>query len=380
MRVRTVQWAAIIGVVVVLVLGGPLQTVAGAALEPRFMQVPNPAIVVRGDADGYGRVGDFTGDGTGDLLLVRGSGIGQVYVSHRDGTFAPPAPPFFVGVDVGRNARVSMADMDGDGRTDLVRVLDGAPSTLLSNGDGTFRPAPGSPDILGTTAPLVIADLNRDGVLDLVFAFSGRTRVALGTGSGAMGATTTLVAEGVPWRVVDADGDGIPDLFTEITVSQFQRVTAVYHGNGDGTFGARFTPEPGHVPLVPPTHDFNGDGVEDEVPYPEGGTVVAVGDVTGDGWADVVALDRDARVVVYVNVTGRAAAQPAPRVAPPPVAGAPAPVPQNRLAPPAVAPQPLPRAATSNSTPSAIVSAPLPKRAESTPQNYSVPNVAPPRR
>jgi RHS repeat-associated protein len=80
-------------------------------------------------ASGQFQVGDFNGDGRADLLhLVDGSSQAWLWTSLGDGTFAISG--FNAGSSYGiSSARARTADTDGDGRTDLVDVLDGTPYT-----------------------------------------------------------------------------------------------------------------------------------------------------------------------------------------------------------------------------------------------------------
>lgn len=88
-------------------------------------------------------------------------------------------------------AGVVAADVNGDGRADLIYTDYGATATsstthiLLSNGDGTFAPG----QILATAgASIAVADFNHDGHADLAWVSGtvglGRAYLALGNGDG----------------------------------------------------------------------------------------------------------------------------------------------------------------------------------------------------
>jgi hypothetical protein len=76
-------------------------------------------------------------------------------------------------INVGKRPyqRLRSADLNGDGKADIVTTnLDGESVTiLLGDGHGGFHEAPGSP-VKTAPAPwaVEIADVNRDGKLDLV--------------------------------------------------------------------------------------------------------------------------------------------------------------------------------------------------------------------
>jgi hypothetical protein len=85
-----------------------------------------------------------------------------------DGTFQQATIPIGSGA-----SSVALADLDGDGKTDLVIAHSkGDMSYLLGNGDGTFQSETHFP---GGAFPAwtAIADFNGDGKPDLAIADSG---------------------------------------------------------------------------------------------------------------------------------------------------------------------------------------------------------------
>jgi hypothetical protein len=127
---------------------------------------------------------DLNHDGKPDLIsdYFSGSSSGsfsQVALGNGDGTFTLlPSFPQYV---------VAIADLNGDGRPDAVYEVAGdiiQTGLMLGNGDGTF----GSPSNVfastGDGRALVaemVADMNGDGRADLVFVASGAVGVLLNT-------------------------------------------------------------------------------------------------------------------------------------------------------------------------------------------------------
>ena len=113
--------------------------------------------------------GDYSGDGRLDLILNRSIALTN---TGTGGTFAATAIP---GSAVGTAAQIHsiLASVDGDGSLALVRsygsvdLTPGAVVVQHYNGDGTFS-APDAYDTQVQGGPLAAADLNGDGKTDLV--------------------------------------------------------------------------------------------------------------------------------------------------------------------------------------------------------------------
>jgi hypothetical protein len=220
-------------------------------------------------------IADFNGDGKPDLMTADMpfySGVAgtlSLFPGNGDGTFGAsitlPAS--------GRPGRLAAADLNGDGKEDLVTTDDtnNVVAVYLGRGDGTFQTA--TTDAVGTSPEGVrIADLDGDGKLDVVTANSGSADVSVlrGDGDGTFRAAVNFAADVAPMDVAVADfnHDGHPDLVVadqgDGNSDTGDRVSLL-RGDGTGAFGAPINFPVGDQPSAILAADFNGDGAPDTV-------------------------------------------------------------------------------------------------------------------
>jgi alpha-tubulin suppressor-like RCC1 family protein/outer membrane protein assembly factor BamB len=224
-----------------------------------------PTSLAAGDLNGDGRADAVVATMRGlDVFLQDDAGLGARLVVPLEGTF-----------------QVEMGDIDGDGHADVVANGSTGVSWLRGAGDGTLGPAlPISPAV---QAEIEVGDVTGDGRLDVVgfqlFDNGGDVFRQLPDGGFAPTNYDFVGKDGI--AVGDLTGDGLLDLVSTV-------------GNNS----------PGGAVMVLPQrldHGLGPAAVYDsyDIPGP-----VEVGDLNGDGRADVVTLHEAwAKVGVYLQDT-----------------------------------------------------------------------------
>jgi hypothetical protein len=166
-------------------------------------------------------VGDVNGDNKLDVVVpdIHGKAV-SVLLGDGTGSFVTaPGSPCAVG---DRPGFVTLGDLNGDGKLDIVATHDDDPIVfvLLGDGRGGFRPTAGSPIKLTENVwGAVVVDLNGDGKNDLVLgATKEHVLILLGDGAGAFEKEPIRVPVGgkAPGNIAVADmnRDGKLDLVT----------------------------------------------------------------------------------------------------------------------------------------------------------------------
>ena len=218
-------------------------------------------------------VADVNGDGKPDLLMANADGSVRVLLGNGDGTFQSTVSYKSGGAFADS---VAVADVNGDGKPDLLvanacgtssTCQAGSVGALLGNGDGTFQAAVTYPSGMNEAFAVAVADVNGDGKQDLLVGGGGENDnvgVLLGNGDGTFQPVVSYSSGGntaLSVAVADVNGDGKPDLVMAIA---FYNTVAILLGNGNGTFQAATTYGSGGIlPRSVAVADLNGDGKPD---------------------------------------------------------------------------------------------------------------------
>jgi hypothetical protein len=229
-----------------------------------------PAKVPTGEAPVAVAVADL-GNGKPDIVTASRKAAGvSVLINEGEGKFAPPKEIPTGTVPGSAPVAVALADLNGDGKPDIVTANEQASSVsvLINGGAGNF----GLPEEYPTAeAPSAVAvgDLNGDLRPDIVAADkkANGVSVLLGKGDGTFGAQKEFKTGKAPTGVALADlnADGKPDI---VTANSAANTVSVLLGKGDGTFATGQDFATGAVPkaiAVAAAPDLNGDKKPDVV-------------------------------------------------------------------------------------------------------------------
>jgi hypothetical protein len=226
-------------------------------------------------------IGDVNGDGKLDLVLIKGRhwpGMSRVLLGDGRGSF----PTAYDLTDARyRSYSGTLVDLDGDGTLDVILSNDTPDPKviLLNDGTGHFRRASTFGQAQWETRNVAIADLDGDGRPDIVVANRSDHAVqyfCLNQGGGRFDAACTAFADYSATTITpaDVDGDGRIDL---VVPHRDGGQGYVYLNGGKATFSAAR-----RIPFGPPNAAVR---------------MAAVSDLDGDGALDIVVIDEKRHAV-----------------------------------------------------------------------------------
>lgn len=219
-------------------------------------------------------VGDVSGDGRDDLafLSLRSAAdpadiLMEIYVAYQRSDGRLDAAVRIAESNDAFAYQIATADLDHDGRADIVTTTRDGVLVLRSNGDGTFA---SSTAVAGDPADFSVTDVDRDGHLDiLVDSSDASATVVHGDGLGGIAGTSTLPLPASAVRTTgDVTGDGLDDLILATIFNRPLQEFRIYPALASGGYAAPIVlsrPQDANPTSSLAVGDFNADGRGDLV-------------------------------------------------------------------------------------------------------------------
>jgi hypothetical protein len=235
------------------------------------------------------RIGDFNSDGRMDVATIASSrGNVAIFTQQTTGRLALAAsyPAAHQG-----ESDIEAGDVNGDGRDDLLitsgRTEGPDVSVLLQQPGGLFDTVRAYDWIVGDWPDgIAIGDMNSDGRNDVAFGYYRNVAYRLQKASGGFDPLTIVPSPSTSFGAGAEIGDLDSNLLADIVVAGSSRVV-IHRQQAIGTLAA------GDEVTIP-----SGTGTN-----PQG---IAVGDVSGDGAADIVVVSYSSGLVVLVQTPSQA--------------------------------------------------------------------------
>ena len=268
-------------------------TGGGVLAAPAGYINPNPNVGSENVAQSF--AADLNGDGYPDIVAFDAANLVLLtFLNDGNGTFST-AQTITLSTDYGNPAGITVGDVNGDGKADVVVAYNNTSmtssqmsiQTLLGKGDGTFTAMTAATITVPTSltlsglAPIALGDLNGDGKLDIAALLQEQNSrsagtfvvtTALGDGDGTFAALNndspiSAAVSGIPnlsfnsagVQILDLNKDGKPDLEVDMNGELYAAL-----GQGNDSFSPQVS------------SDF------------QGGYAVAFADLNGDGFPDAI--------------------------------------------------------------------------------------------